>query len=275
MPTDLRKIIGVTDAYNFHAHTQFCDGRDSISEIASAAAEAHFRYFAFTPHSPVPINSPCNMDATRTEEYFEEIDSIKSLYAGKMEVFKSMEIDWLGDDWGPHIDYFHDLPLDFRLGSVHFVPSRDGTLYDCDGSFDRFRPLLEKCYEGDVRYVVERYFEQVLRMLERGGFDLLGHFDKIAGNASKAFPELEDQGWYESLVDDVISDAAGSGVIVEINTKAWPDSGRFFPAERWWGKLLAAGIPLAVDSDAHWASKVTAGREEAFKALRSISFRNI
>lgn len=274
MPIDIRGIIETTDSYNFHAHTQFCDGRDTISSISAAAADAGFSHFAFTPHSPVPIISPCNMDASQTEDYFREVDSMKNLYCGRMKVYTSMEIDWLGDDWGPHIDYFQKLPLDFRLGSVHFVPSQDGTLYDCDGSFERFRPLLETRYAGDVRYVVEKYFEQVIRMLERGGLDLLGHFDKIAGNASKAFPALEDEGWYEALVDDVISHAVSAAVVVEINTKAWTDSGRFFPAQRWWSKLLKAGLPLAVDSDAHWASKVGAGRAEAFKALHSLSCRN-
>lgn len=269
MSTDIRKIVRETDAYNFHAHTQFCDGRDSIREIASAASEAGFRYFGFTPHSPVPVTSPCNMDASEVEEYLGEVDAMKNLYSGKMEVLTSMEIDWLGADWGPHIDYFQNLPLDFRLGSVHFVQARDGVRYDCDGSFERFRPILENRFGGDVRYVVEKYFEGVLLMLERGGFDLLGHFDKIAGNASKAFPGLEDEGWYEALIDDVVSHAVSAGVTVEINTKAYPDSGRFFPAERWWGKLLDAGLPLAVDSDAHWASKVMAGREEALNALRS------
>lgn len=270
MAIDIEKIIKSTRDYNLHAHSEYCDGRDSMREIAAAAAEAGMRYFAFTPHSPVSIDSPCNMAKEKMEEYLEETARLKEMYAPDMEVLTSLEIDYLGDDFGPHIDYFQKLPLDFRLGSVHFVPNREGRLLDCDGKFERFNFYLKEGYGNDIRYVAEKYFEQVLGMLERGGVDLLGHFDKIAGNAATAYPELEDQGWYEALVDDVVSHVADTGVVVEINTKAFADKGRFFPAERWWGKLVDAGIPLAIDSDAHYASKVNASRCEAFRRLDAL-----
>ena len=53
-----------------------------------------------------------------------------------------MEIDFVSRDFGPHIDYFQRLPLDFRLGSVHFVPTQDGVWLDCDGRFERFAGYL-------------------------------------------------------------------------------------------------------------------------------------
>lgn len=49
-----------------------------------------------------------------------------------------MEIDYLNDDWGPANDYFQSLPLDYRIGSVHFIPTRGGDFVDIDGSPDRF-----------------------------------------------------------------------------------------------------------------------------------------
>lgn len=273
MSTNLISITESTRQYNFHAHTQFCDGRDSMDDIAAGAEACGMEWFAFTPHSPVPIESPCNMAERDVKEYFSVFDRLRDKYAGRMELLRSFEIDYLGADWGPHIDYFQRQPLDFRLGSVHFVPNQEGVLLDCDGRFERFSGYLKDGYGGDLRYVVETYFEQVLRMLERGGFDLLGHFDKIAGNASQADPELESRGWYEAYVDDVVSHVSGSGMTVEINTKAFADKGRFYPAERWWGKLLDAGVPLAVDSDAHYAGKVSASREEAFRRLDALRSR--
>lgn len=265
MSLDIKSVVLSTDAYNFHAHSQFCDGRDPMDAIAAAAYKSGFRYFAFTPHSPIPINSPCNMDKARVNEYFDEAERLKTLYSPDMKILKSFEIDFLGPDFGPHIDYFQKMPLDFRLGSVHFVPNREGVFLDCDGKFERFSRYLKDGYDNDLRYVVEKYFEQVLTMLERGGFELLGHFDKIAGNASKADSMIEENGWYEALVDDVIEMSRSAGVVVEINTKAYEDTGRFYPSEKWWGKLIEAGVPVAFDSDAHWAEKVCSGRAEAIK----------
>lgn len=267
---DIHNIIGKTHNYNLHAHSQFCDGKDTMEDIANAAVDEGMEYFAFTPHSPVNIESPCNMEASRMIEYLEEASRLRDSLSSRMQILTSLEIDYLGDEWGPHIDYFQKLPLDFRLGSVHFVPNQDGVLLDCDGKYERFARYLKEGYGNDLRYVVEKYFEQVLMMLERGGIDLLGHFDKIAGNAAMADPEIENQSWYEALVDDVISHVKGTDVVIEINTKAYADKSRFFPAEKWWRKIIAAEIPLAIDSDAHYASKVAAGREEAFSRLSGV-----
>lgn len=270
--TDLKQIIDSTRDYNFHAHSQFCDGRDTISDIAASAASYGMKYFAFTPHSPLNIPSPCNMDKEKMEDYLSEMRRVGEENNGRMNILTSLEIDGMGADFGPHIDYFQNLPLDFRLGSVHFVPNQNDVFLDCDGRFERFAQYLKDGFQGDLRYVVEKYFEQVLIMMERGGFELLGHFDKIAGNAAIADPEIENQRWYEAMVDDVISHAKDAGLVVEINTKAFADKGRFFPAERWWGKLIEAGLPLAIDSDAHYASKVTSGRDEAFKRLEAFGY---
>lgn len=270
--TDLKQIIDTTRDYNFHAHTQFCDGRDTISDIAGSAASSGMRYFAFTPHSPLNTPSPCNMDKEKMSVYISEMERVRDEYYDRMSILTSLEIDGMGAEFGPHIDYFQKLPLDFRLGSVHFVPNQDGVFLDCDGRFERFSRYLKDGYQNDLRYVVEKYFEQVLTMIERGGFELLGHFDKIAGNAAIAYPEIENEHWYEALVDDVVSHAKGAGLMVEINTKAFADKGRFFPDERWWKKLVDAKLTLAIDSDAHYASKVTAGRNEAFSRLEAIGY---
>lgn len=263
----INEITGRTRRYNLHSHTQFCDGHAAMDEMAAAALACGMEVYGFTPHSPVPVVSPCNMTRESVSQYLDEAERLRGLYDGRMLVLRGMEIDGLGADWGPHVDYFQRLPLDYRIGSVHFVPTRDGVPVDCDGSFGRFSGNLRQAYGGDLRYVVEKYFERVLLMQERGGFELLGHFDKIIANAAQADPELEDQGWYSALIDDVISHAQSAGTVVEVNTKAWAQTGRFFPAERWWPRLLAAGVPLAVNSDAHWPDKIDAGREEAHKML--------
>lgn len=236
-----------------------------MAEIALAAKSEGFKLWGITPHSPVPIASPCNMNKDNVREYLRNIESLKDEYSGRMDVLGSMEIDYLSPDWGPHIDYFQNLPLDYRLGSVHFVPTQDGRLIDCDGSPEKFLLHLVENFKNDIRYVVEKYFEQVLMMIDKGGFDLLGHFDKIAGNASVAFPEIEQEGWYESLVKDVMESAVSGGLVVEINTKAYENSGRFFPAERWWGELKKRGCAIVFNSDAHFAGKVASGRKEAIE----------
>lgn len=257
-------------AYNFHTHTQYCDGRAPMEEIAEAAFRAGMKELGFTPHSPIPIASPCNMEKEAVKEYFQELSRLKDIYEGEgMRLYQGMEIDSLGSEWGPHVDYFQKLPLDFRIGSVHFVPTQDGRPVDCDGRFPRFEKNLREQYRGDIRYVVEKFFEEELRMIERGGFDVLGHFDKIGLNASQACPGIEEEGWYEALIDDVVDYAEGGGLIAEINTKSLEDFGRFFPHRKWWDKILRRGLPIIVNSDCHYPEKIELGRKEAFEALEN------
>lgn len=269
----IKEIISSTTRYNLHSHTQFCDGHAPMEDMAAAAFNEGMLHWGFSPHSPICIESPCNMSRDDMKTYLAEVARLQEIYQGRMDVLPALEIDFLSADFGPHIDYFQRLPLDYRIGSVHFVPNQEGVPLDCDGSFERFRRYLRDGYAGDLRYVTEKYFEQVLTMLERGGFDILGHFDKIAGNAAQADPSIEEQGWYEALVDDVISHSVAAGVTVEINTKAIHDRGRFFPARRWWEKLVAAGVPLAVNSDAHWPEKTNLGRDEALAEIENVRKR--
>lgn len=275
---DIKRIISATRNYNFHSHTQFCDGRAAMEDMANAALLSGMEYYGFSPHSPLPIESPCNMKYADVPLYLAEVDRLGEFYARKgvdLVLLKGMEIDRLTHDWGPHIDYFQRMPLDYRIGSVHFVVSQDGEAVDCDGGFVRFEKNLRERFRGDLRYVVEKYYESVLRMIEEGGFDILAHPDKIAANASEADASIESQGWYESLIDDVARLCADRDIIVEINTKAIYDRRRLFPAERWIDRFYSAGIPLIVDSDAHCPEKIQLGRGEAFEILDKLKERNL
>lgn len=252
--------------YNYHSHTQFCDGRADMATMAAAAFDGGFKIWGISPHSPICVDSPCNMSYDSVPEYLAEANRLKELYDGRMSVLTGMEIDFISHDFGPHIDYFQNMPLDFRIGSVHFVPNQQGIPVDCDGAYERFAIHLRSDYNNDLRYVVEKYFEQVLTMIERGGFDILGHLDKIAGNATVADPELEEQGWYRALVDDTIRHALDAGLKIEINTKAYQKSSRFFPSQKFW-YLLPPLSHLLINSDAHYPDRVNAGRREALQLL--------
>lgn len=266
--TDIKAVVRSTRKYNFHSHTRFCDGHAPMDEFVDAARTAGLKHYGFSPHSPFPHPSPCNMADEAVRPYIAEVDRLKNI-APDLHLYASMEIDYISPDFGPHIDRFQCIPLDYRIGSVHFVRTQDGRYVDCDGSPERFVSYLREHFQSDLRYVVEKYYEQVLMMIERGGFDILAHFDKIGFNASHADSEIEHYSWYEALIDDVIGRAASSGLVVEVNTKHYDKSKRFYPnLTLWLPKLIDAKVDIAVNSDAHWPDKIEAGRNEAFDELK-------
>lgn len=267
---NLKEILSITTQYNFHTHTQFCDGRDTMESIARAACDSGMKYLGFTPHSPIDIPSPCNMSREDVNKYMCEVDRLSRELP--ISIYTGMEIDFLSPSHGPAGHYYEDLGLDFCIGSVHFIPDPNGEYVDIDGSSERFARNMHSHFRDDLRYVVETFYNQSGEMLATGKFDILGHFDKVAQNASVFETDLEQQGWYNDLIDDYIKQIVSSDVIVEINTKARESSGRFFPHERYWRSLIDSGVTLAVNSDAHYFSRITAGRAEAFEILKTLGY---
>lgn len=272
MKPDFASIIKGGTAYNFHTHTQYCDGRDDMERMATMALALGFGHIGFTPHSPVPIESACNMSVADVRDYMTRVDALARNAAGRCRFYAGMEIDYLGPQWGPSAAYFGDLGLDFCIGSVHFIPAQSGELIDIDGHYDRFARNMHDHFRDDLRYVVTCYFEQSMAMLSAGHFDILGHFDKIAQNASYHCADIEQQGWYNDLLETYIRQIIGSGVWVEVNTKARAEHRRFFPHERLWPRLVAAGVPLLVNSDAHYAARLNASRAEALDILHTVGY---
>lgn len=263
---DLLSIIASTDKYNFHTHTQFCDGRDSMHAIANSAVQYGFEHLGFTPHSPIAIPSPCNMSTADVDAYRNEVRQLNDCLP--INIYMGMEIDYLNHEHGPAAAYFGDLGLDFAIGSVHFIPTRRGNFVDIDGPSERFNRNMATEFDNDMRYVVETFYKQSADMIAAGGFDIIGHFDKIVQNAALYAPQLEDEGWYHDLVNDFINEVIASRLIVEINTKARNRLGRFFPHERYWQRLVDAGVPIMVNSDAHYSALINASRDEALDLLK-------
>lgn len=269
MTTKAQKIlaeIGHSDKYTLHAHTQYCDGRMPMDEFAAEASRMGFTHYGFTPHSPIPIASSCNMRKEDVDIFFDEVDRLNELYP-EVTFYKGMEIDYLDSKWGPATEYFQALGLDYSIGSVHFIPNLEGEFYDIDGRPDSFRRRLNENFHNDLRYVVDKYFEHSLKMVETGGFDIIGHFDKIKHNAGSIMGDLELTPWYKKHIDDLIDAIIASGVVVEINTKSWKEYGQLFPAQRHWKRLLSSGVQLVVNSDAHYVDRINAARPEVLKSL--------
>ena len=269
---DFKEIIKQTNKYNFHSHTQFCDGRDDMEGIVKEAIKLGFYHIGFTPHSPIPLESPCNMSESNVQLYLNEINRLRKEYGDKIDIYASMEIDYLNKEWNASNAYFASLPLDYKLSSIHFIPSlKDENIYiDVDGSPENFREKMQKHFEGDIMYVVDKFYEQTLQMIETGGFDVIGHFDKIGNNANSYQKGIENEEWYQKKVREVFDAIMDHNYIVEINTKAYKDQNRFFPNERYFEWFNKYDCVILINSDVHFKDRINAGREEALNVLDKI-----
>lgn len=259
---------------NYHSHSPYCDGRSNIEEFIATAIYWGFTSYGVSPHSPIPYPSTCNMLSERVEEYISEMDMLKKKYEGKIEIYTGMEIDYFGEEWNASNDYFQTIPLDYRIASLHFIANQEGEYYDIDGNAQKFIKLVDTHFGGDIRYVVETYFENMIKMIEIGGYDFIGHPDKISMNASAYTPHITDSTWYKDIVHDYFKFIANKGVMLEVNTKAFIPHSYLFPNASHFKMLKELNIPLVVNSDAHIPSLMKSGFNETYALLKEAGYKN-
>ena len=137
------------------------------------------------------------------------------------------------------------------------------------------RRLVDEHFGGDVVEVVCRYYRQLDAMLEAGGFNIVGHPDKMHYNACCYRPGLLDEPWYDEMVRSYLAKIVHKGYIVEVNTKAFSETRTFFPNARYYNYLYNIGAKVQVNSDAHYPDKISSGRSEALIALWNAGFRYV
>ena len=267
---DIYQITRQTDLYNLHTHTQFCDGHAPMEEFVTEAIDLGFTHLGFTPHSPVSVESPVNMSREQVKEYLDEVERLRRAYGDRINIYASMEIDYVSVGDGPASDYFQQLPLDYSIGSVHFIPAVNdpGTMVDIDGKFHDFKARMGQYFDDDIEYVVHKFFAQMMAMVDEGGFDIVGHMDKIGFNASQYLDGIDDEPWYDKLVIDLFENIMDHHLIIEVNTKAWLQRNRFYPNLKYFGMLKRFNAPVVVSSDAHYPTLLNNGRLEALKLLK-------
>lgn len=260
---------------NYHSHCLYCDGRAGMEDFVRFALSYGFTSYGFSSHAPLPFSTAWTMEWDCMDDYLAEFRRLKEKYAGRIELYVGLEIDYLNEESHPSIARFRELPLDYRIGSVHLLYNDRGEVMDIDVPADVFRQIVDREFGGDLERVVRLYYARLRRMLELGGFDIVGHADKMHYNAMCYRPGLLDEPWYDDLVRDYLAEIARRGYQVEINTKAYRSLGTFFPNERYFSYLHSLGVRVQVNSDSHYPELINSGRPEALDALRKAGYKTV
>lgn len=213
---------------NYHSHSLYCDGRANMEDFIRFALSEGFTSYGFSSHAPLPFSTAWTMEWDAMDDYLAEFHRLKAKYAGQIELYIGLEIDYLNEESNPSVVRFRELPLDYRIGSVHLLYDDKGEIVDVDVTADKFRRVVDKHFNGDLVRVVHLYYDRLMRMVELGGFDIVGHADKMHYNASAYHPGLLDEPWYDALIQEYFDAIARKGYIVEINTKSYLELGTFY-----------------------------------------------
>ena len=256
--------MGIT---NYHTHTAFCDGQGEPEEYVLESINCGLQAIGFSSHAPVPFTNNWALQARQIDEYCRTVNSLKKKYAGLIQIYLGMEIDYL-----PQMCYrlsdFEELNLDYTIGSVHFCPEPvAGKFLSVNASEDNIVRLID--FKGSVEEFVGSYYESVRNMVRILKPNIIGHLDLIKkyNHEDKYFSE--SHGWYQDEILNTLKVISEYGAILEINTSGLyrGEVQEFYPSKWVLQEARNFEVPVMINSDAHSPEAVNAKFSEAKKAL--------
>jgi histidinol-phosphatase (PHP family) len=261
-----------------HTHSTLCDGRAPLEDYPEAALSAGLSVLGFSGHSPVPYKNDWTMKMEALDEYVDRVNTLKTIWKGRLEILLGMELDWMPEA----ADWFIPRPdvagFDYRIGSVHSIMDpADDLFYAVDGPEEQLVHLIEKVCGGSVRRLVEAYAERLVSMIRHGGFEILGHVDLVRKRNRNDKYFSEDQPWYRQAFGTVLEELSSRPVVTEVNTGAMARGYLDTPYPSLWflKELKKRKLPVMINADAHEPGKLDFGYTLAGQLLIEAGFREI
>lgn len=261
---------------NYHSHSTFCDGRSPMEEFVKFAIAKGIRKYGFSSHAPLPFHTQWTMNPDDYPDYEAEFYRLKQKYASEIDLYLGLEVDYIEGCTDARKPFFSEKKFDYLIGSIHYLDQiSEDEYWSIDGPFDEFEHGLNLLFGGDIRRAAKRFFEVSAKMIENGGFDLVGHVDKITYHGQKISGFDPTASWFASLEKEILQLIREKGLILEINTKALHDHGMTFPHQHFYPLIREMKIPVTVNSDCHYPTKVTDGFEITYQRLKRTGFKTV
>jgi histidinol-phosphatase (PHP family) len=253
---------------NYHSHSNFCDGSGTLEDYIKSALERNFSALGFSGHAPLPFENDWAIPGIKLDNYLEEIIHLKKKYEGKIVIKSGLEIDYLENLSGPSSQCFKDLKLDYIIASVHLLKDNNSEQYlAVDYTKSEIEKLIIESFHGDAKLLVKEYYSKIRKMVDEGGFDIIGHLDVVKKTNIDSIYFDETESWYKDEIEKTLDYISGSSKILEINTgNIIHDESRIYPSPWILKRARQYNIPIMLNSDAHKPERI----ENYFKEAKAI-----
>ena len=251
--------------YNYHTHSQYCDGKSNMEEMVIKAIELGYTQLGFSSHAPLPFYTHWAIKPEKLTNYFTEIKYLQTKYQDKIKLVKGLEIDYLPRHPKRFSEFIKLGELDYSIGAIHFVDNfPNGEAFDIAGKPHLFHQGLKEIFNNDTKKFVERYFELIYQLIEQKP-TIVAHIDFIKNQNQHQKLFNENNNWYRALMEKALKSIKTNNVILEINTRGFYKSRTtdFYPSERFFPIIKKLDIPVIISSDAHHITELNAGVNKA------------
>lgn len=248
---------------DYHLHTARCGhARGTMAEYVAMAAARGLREVGFADHFPLGLlgYTPQKKVSMEPEEWPEYMAQVQALGAagGAVTVKLGTEVDYLPGRSRFTAELLRGYPLDYVIGSVHFI-----------GGWDFSHPAqVEEYRRRDLSAIYDAYFTLVWEAIAAGFCDIIGHADVIKKFGFRLSDEVMEPYWRRTAAL-----LAEHGVCLELNTAGLDAPvGECYPGERLLELCAEAGVPVTLGSDAHAPGQVGRHFQVAVAALRRVGY---
>lgn len=250
----------------YHCHTPYCDGQSDMESFILTAIQRQDSIMGFSTHGPVPFASDWNISSKNLIHYYEEISRLKEKYKDKITIYSGIEADYIEGELNAHSETLLPTNLDYKIGSLHYLGTIAGDkAWAVDSYYDEWEEALKTKYNSNIDLLIKDFSRQSLKMMEEGGFDILGHVDKVFQNGHLHFDE--NYPVFKNCVLEMLHAAKEKDLIVEINTKSYESLGFFYPHQSFFPILKQLNLPITINSDAHSIDRIYSGIPQAAEHL--------
>lgn len=246
--------------YDLHTHSEHSfDGNHPVSLMCESAASKGLLGIAITDHCEID-SKDCDFSKLCNNQYFDVV-KCKSVFNGTIEVFKGIELGQAIYNMPLAESILDKYDYDFVLGSVHNLENTEDFFF------------LD--YTGvDVYPLLEKYFENIYRLVQWNRFDSLAHLTYPLKYITGKYKIAVDLSRFSAVIDEILSLLIKNEKALEINTSGYfnemqdilPSAGIVRRFKELGGKYITIG------SDSHHHNRIGMGIEQGMNAAKSCGF---
>ncbi len=257
---------------NYHCHSIFSDGNDTIEEIIKEAITQKLEAIGISDHAPLKIDCECNMPLSKFNKYINEIEQLKQKY-NQIKIYKGLEIDWLEDK--QNLDYINLEKLDYSIGSIHFMKVAKDTYKPVDYKKEFQIETVKDYFDGDFNKYILKYLDDIKKMITDNSPTIIGHIDlyKKFNKGETLFKEDTPQ--MLEKIEEILEIAKTKNIAIELNTggisRGYIDEP--YPSIKILQMCYYRGINTIISSDAHNKKHLTAHFEIAEEMLKKVGYK--
>jgi len=270
-------FVNIGNIGDFHTHSFRCrHASGTLEDYVKGAISKGLTSIGLCDHFPMHILPEelkmveYAMKLEEVPEYISMANKVKEKYAGDIEVLIGIEVDY----YPPCFQLYKTAitpflsDFDYMMGSVHILEWEGESVW---GVIDTTGPAKVK--EHGLEKVMIEYFNTLIKLVETGFFQVLGHMDL----PKKYFPyrfEKNEIVWNKllSLLDSI----QNSNIIVEINTSGYYKGAKEqYTSDLIIQELIKRDIPITLGSDAHSPEDVAHKFDEVIQKLNSWGLKEL